>query len=85
MTAGAFVGANKNRYIGSGPQRSNLGSINMRIGKTTHRTPNFANATRATLNMGLLDGVKNAWDQGAKKPMVAADRVTPFDRWLGND
>ena len=38
--------------------------------------------------MGLFDGVKDAF--GAKqgdsdKPLVAADRVTPFDRWLGLD
>jgi len=34
--------------------------------------------------MGLFDGAKEAF--GAKdKPLVAADRVTPFDRWLGLD
>mmetsp|Transcript_8512 Transcript_8512/g.26699 ORF Transcript_8512/g.26699 Transcript_8512/m.26699 type:complete len:195 (-) Transcript_8512:836-1420(-) len=33
---------------------------------------------------GLLDGVKDAFG-GGDKPIVAADRVTPFDRWLGLD
>lgn len=33
---------------------------------------------------GLLDGVKDAFG-GGDKPLVAADRVTPFDRWLGLD
>lgn len=33
--------------------------------------------------MGLFDGVKDAF--GGDKPVVAADRVTPFDRWLGLD
>lgn len=32
------------------------------------------------------DGVKNAFGTaGGEKPLVAADRVTPFDRWLGLD
>jgi len=34
--------------------------------------------------MGLFDGVKDAFGSG-DKPLVAADRVTPFDRWLGLD
>ena len=34
---------------------------------------------------GLLDGVKDAFGGGGDKPLVAADRVTPFDRWLGLD
>jgi len=34
--------------------------------------------------MGLFDGVKDAFGQG-DKPIPAADRVTPFDRWLGLD
>jgi len=33
--------------------------------------------------MGMFDGVKDAF--GGDKPLVAADRVTPFDRWLGLD
>ena len=33
--------------------------------------------------MGLFDGVKDAF--GGDKPLVAADRVTPFDRWMGLD
>merc|ERR1719247_3603720 len=32
---------------------------------------------------GLFDGVKDAF--GGDKPLVAADRVTPFDRWMGLD
>jgi len=36
--------------------------------------------------MGLLDGVKDAFaTTSSEKPPVAADRVTPFDRWLGLD
>jgi len=34
--------------------------------------------------MGILDGLKDAF-KGEDGPPVAADRVTPFDRWLGND
>ena len=37
----------------------------------------------AALSMGLFDGVKDAF--GGDKPLVAADRVTPFDRWMGLD
>lgn len=33
--------------------------------------------------MGLFDGVKDAF--GGDKPLPAADRVTPFDRWMGLD
>jgi len=33
--------------------------------------------------MGIFDGAKNAFT--SDKPIVAADRVTPFDRWLGLD
>ncbi len=33
--------------------------------------------------MGLFDGVKDAF--GGDKPIPAADRVTPFDKWLGLD
>jgi len=41
---------------------------------------------RAAVRMGLFDGVKNAFGTaGGEKPLVAADRVTPFDRWLGLD
>ena len=40
-------------------------------------------ASRAALSMGLFDGVKDAF--GGDKPIVAADRVTPFDRWMGLD
>lgn len=43
-------------------------------------------ASRASVSMGLFDGVKNAFGaSGAEKPLVAADRVTPFDRWMGLD
>jgi len=35
--------------------------------------------------MGLFDGAKEAFSAKAEKPLVAADRVTPFDRWLGLD
>lgn len=34
--------------------------------------------------MGLFDGAKEAFGS-QEKPLVAADRVTPFDRWLGLD
>ena len=36
---------------------------------------------------GLFDGVKDAFSAGGAgdKPLVAADRVTPFDRWMGLD
>jgi len=37
----------------------------------------------AAPRMGLLDGAKNVFS--GDQPIVAADRVTPFDRWLGND
>lgn len=40
------------------------------------------------IRMGLFDGVKDAFSQkagGDDKPLVAADRVTPFDRWMGLD
>ena len=37
-----------------------------------------------SLRMGLFDGVKDAFGQG-DKPIPAADRVTPFDKWLGLD
>ena len=37
----------------------------------------------AVHSMGLFDGVKDAF--GGDKPLVAADRVTPFDRWMGLD
>ena len=37
----------------------------------------------AVLSMGLFDGVKDAF--GGDKPLVGADRVTPFDRWMGLD
>ena len=40
-------------------------------------------ARAAVLSMGLFDGVKDAF--GGDKPVVAADRVTPFDRWMGLD
>lgn len=41
-------------------------------------------ATRATtISAGLFDGVKDAFGKG--DTIVDADRVTPFDRWLGND
>lgn len=41
---------------------------------------------RACTHMGLFDGVKDAFGSGkGDKPLVAADRVTPFDRWLGLD
>jgi len=33
--------------------------------------------------MGLFDGVKDAF--GGDKPIPTADRVTPFDKWLGLD
>ena len=35
----------------------------------------------------MFDGLKGAFSAGSgdDKPMVAADRVTPFDRWLGLD
>ena len=39
----------------------------------------------AVVSMGLFDGVKDAFGSGGDKPMVAADRVTPFDRWMGLD
>ena len=39
-----------------------------------------------SVQMGLFDGVKDAFSGGAgDKPLVAADRVTPFDRWMGLD
>ena len=42
--------------------------------------------TRAAVHLGLFDGVKDAFGaSGAEKPLVAADRVTPFDRWMGLD
>ena len=34
-------------------------------------------------SMGFLDGAKDVF--AGDKPVVAADRVTPFDRWLGLD
>lgn len=37
------------------------------------------------VRMGLFDGAKEAFSTNADKPLVAADRVTPFDRWLGLD
>ena len=37
----------------------------------------------SSLCMGLFDGVKDAF--GGDKPIPAADRVTPFDKWLGLD
>ena len=50
--------------------------------------PQPATSRAAVLKMGLFDGVKDAF--GGKggdydKPLVAADRVTPFDRWMGLD
>ena len=45
----------------------------------------WRSAIRASpLRMGLFDGVKDAFGQG-DKPLVAADRVTPFDKWMGLD
>ena len=37
----------------------------------------------AIASMGFLDGAKAVF--AGDKPVVAADRVTPFDRWLGID
>ena len=37
-----------------------------------------------TPNMGIFDGVKDVFGAG-DKPIVAQDRVTPFDKWLGLD
>jgi hypothetical protein len=37
----------------------------------------------AIASMGFLDGAKDVF--AGDKPVVAADRVTPFDRWLGLD
>ncbi|KAL1508132.1 hypothetical protein AB1Y20_007720 [Prymnesium parvum] len=37
------------------------------------------------VRMGLFDGAKEAFSTNAEKPLVAADRVTPFDKWLGLD
>ena len=37
----------------------------------------------ASPSMGLFDGAKDVF--AGDKPIVAADRVTPFDRWLGLD
>lgn len=34
--------------------------------------------------MGILDGLKDAF-KGEDGPPIPEDRVTPFDRWLGND
>jgi len=43
-------------------------------------------STRAAVRMGLFDGMKNVFGTaGGEKPLVAADRVTPFDRWMGLD
>lgn len=36
--------------------------------------------------MGLFDGMKSAFSSSTgEKPIPSADRVTPFDRWLGLD
>lgn len=47
----------------------------------------LAHALRVpAVRMGLFDGVKEAFSQpGGDKPLVAAERVTPFDRWMGLD
>lgn len=48
--------------------------------------PQHSTASRAAVRMGLFDGVKEAFSGGGgDKPLVAADRVTPFDRWMGLD
>ena len=48
--------------------------------------PSHSAAPRAAVSLGLFDGVKDAFgSSGAEKPLVAADRVTPFDRWMGLD
>lgn len=48
--------------------------------------PQSATSSRAAVRLGLFDGVKDAFGaSGAEKPLVAADRVTPFDRWMGLD
>ena len=49
--------------------------------------PAGAHARAAVLTMGLFDGDKDAFSAGGAgdKPLVAADRVTPFDRWMGLD
>ena len=48
--------------------------------------PSHATTPRAAVSLGLFDGVKDAFgSSGAEKPLVSADRVTPFDRWMGLD
>ena len=48
--------------------------------------PQSTTSSRAAVRLGLFDGVKDAFGaSGAEKPLVAADRVTPFDRWMGLD
>ena len=46
-----------------------------------------SHSSRAAVSrMGLFDGVQKAFGSPAgEKPIPAADRVTPFDRWLGLD
>ena len=46
------------------------------------RSP-VSSTARTWVRMGLFDGVKDAF--GGDKPLPAADRVTPFDRWMGLD
>merc|ERR1719359_1054192 len=62
-------------------------SLATSAGCSTARLTTCAHASRSAVRMGLFDGVKDAFGSasGGDKPLVAADRVTPFDRWMGLD
>ena len=45
---------------------------------------NMKSSTTTQLQMGLLDGVKNAFSQPAmERSTLNAERETPIDRWMG--
>jgi hypothetical protein len=45
---------------------------------------NMKSSTTTQLQMGLLDGVKNAFSQPAtERSTLGAERETPIDRWMG--
>merc|ERR1719359_2440020 len=62
-------------------------SLATSAGCSTARLTTCAHAARSAVRLGLFDGVKDAFGaaSGGDKPLVAADRVTPFDRWMGLD
>ncbi len=53
---------------------------------SAYMLPPAPRGSTASVRMGLFDGVKEAFSNSiGEKPLVAADRVTPFDRWMGLD